>query len=185
MTIQQDNNGAEAASHPSKVPGAHDKIANNRSHQQSLYIAAISKYLGYDGLISPMSDTREGVRYTFDFFAPKQKRLFKIFHEFDEETYRLYSGHPFHPNLIYDLPEDLCRQSRCRCGRCDLMDVDDEIHRHLCDDPFSRICQDGRIWECFNTWNGGHQWREALPIALVGVIEEDGIWDDGDEMGRQ
>ena len=52
-----------------------------KSLQQSLYIAALDRYFGIRGLISPVTDHRHGVDYTFDFYHPQSGTLIKFITE--------------------------------------------------------------------------------------------------------
>jgi len=60
----------------------------NNSLQQSLYIAAIDRYLGIRGLISPITDEDAGLDY--DFFHPDTGRVIKILQSIDQDTIMRY-----------------------------------------------------------------------------------------------
>lgn len=68
-----DNNRAAGLSSPA-----------NNSLQQSLYIAALDRYLGIRGLISPVTDEDTGL--ACDFFCPSTGTVIKIFKSLDEGT---------------------------------------------------------------------------------------------------
>lgn len=95
MTNNKNNNGPEDAKNSSNETQRSILFPANNSYGQSLYIAALDRYLGIRGLISPVEDQDEGVTLAFDFFQPSGGKLVKIFrsHDIDEiKTYMPYSN---------------------------------------------------------------------------------------------
>ena len=71
------NEGSEKASNSSNNTLNGISSPANASLQQSLYIAALDRYLGIRGLVSPVTDTNSGLSY--DFYHPASGRLIKVF----------------------------------------------------------------------------------------------------------
>ena len=72
--------------------------AHHNVRRQSVYIAALDRYLDIQGLIYPYQDR---LGYNFDFYAPTHRRLIKIFTHIDDAEIARYLDHPRRKNTIF------------------------------------------------------------------------------------
>ena len=173
MEIIQDKNGPEGAKNSSKQnTTAGIQMPANDSYQQSLYIASISKSLGYDGLHSPVTDKQNGIEHTFDFYQPDAEILIKMFQGFDEGQYNLYAHHPSKPILIFDSSTIPCRMDLCECGCGSLLVVDKTVAEHLYDNPYVFIYNDGDLWEYHLHTDGKWVWKRKMPFLIRAMMAD-------------
>lgn len=179
MTIQDLINGPEGAKNPSKQNSVGIQMPANDSYQQSLYIAAISKSLGHEGLVSPVSEMWHGVEHTFDFYDPEAEQLFKVFGTFDEKSYAQYSIYHGQPFVILDgagIPHEI---KDCECG-CEYMQVTDaKIAKRIYRDQNTVIYHDGDLWKFRGFIDGEWTWKKIMPVVLQAFVDEEG--DEGNE----
>jgi hypothetical protein len=168
-------NGHETGNSSSKLLNGL-ALPENDSYQQSLYIAAISKSLGYDGLISPVIDSREGVGTVFDFYYEEDEQLFKVLKKFDGETYDKYANHPAEPILILESDDIDCELEPCDCG-CgkEGLIVDKALAKRIYDNPRAFIHVKGSLWEYKAHVSGKWIWMERTPFLIRELmdLEED------------
>jgi len=68
-----------------------EKLKNVDTYRQSLYITALDRFLGINGLLYPYQDEHG---YRFDFYAPKGKRRIKVFTNINATEVEKYAKHP-------------------------------------------------------------------------------------------
>ncbi len=78
---------------------AGDSTLAKQTLRQSLYIAALDRYLGIRGLISPFHDAKSGLSY--DFFHPESKQLVKIFTTLEPAELLRYPEAHCRDNTLY------------------------------------------------------------------------------------
>jgi len=91
-------------------PSAYPNTQNHRMHppvgesfQQSVYIAALDRYFGINGVMSSVVDIQGGKSYTFDFYAPQRSHFIKIFKDLDHEEIERYGNHPNVDGILFVL----------------------------------------------------------------------------------
>lgn len=156
-------------------PDTQSKVAlpENDSYQHSLYIAAISKYIGAEGLHSPAIDLKEERNYVFDFYHPESGCFFKILKGFDRAKYNEYLCHPDDPYLIVDLNDTGAAVEECECCGDIYLSVPAGISKQIYSDAFTYVYYDGDLWEF-----GGHRgnegvWSPCLPKVLRDYFDDD------------
>ncbi len=172
MTINDIINGPEGAQNSPKQQNVGIQMPANNSYQQSLYIAAISKSLGYEGLISPVSEVWHGVEHTFDFYDPEAEQLFKVFPAFDERQYAQYAKYHGRPFIILDSAGVSHEIKDCECG-CEYMQVTDaKIAKRIYRDQETVIFHDGNLWKFRGFIDGEWTWKKIMPVVLQEFVEE-------------
>ena len=183
MTINDIINGPEGAQNSSKQQNAGIQMPANNSYQQSLYIAAISKSLGLEGLVSPVTDVRKGVEYAFNFYHPEAQRLVKVFQTYDKESYRQYSKHPKQPIIIFDaasIPHQL-KECECGCGYSYLHVSESAFSESVRWNDRAYIYHDGDLWKCHASIDGEWRWKQVMPVVLQQFVDEDDAPEDDEE----
>jgi len=144
-------------------------LPENDSYQQSLYISAISKYIGMEGLHSPAIDLQEEKNYVFDFYHPDSGRFFKILKGFDASAYTEYLCHPDDPYIIIHLDDTDAAVEECECCGRFVLSVPVNISKQIYSDRFTLIYFDGHLWEYDNKGD----WTICLPMVLQEFFEDE------------
>lgn len=141
-------------------------LPENDSYQQSLYIAAISKYIGFEGLHSPAIDLKDEKNYVFDFYHPDSGCFLKILKGFDRAKYNEYLCHPDDPFLIVDLDNTDASIEKCECCGDIYLSVPASISKHIYSDNYTYVYYDGDLWNFSNHHGDEGLWTTCLPIVL-------------------
>jgi hypothetical protein len=155
-------------------------LPENDSYQQSLYIAAISKSLGYDGLVSPAIDGRESIATVFDFFYEEDEQFFKVFKKFDEEKFDKYLNYPAEPILILESDGIDCQMASCECGCTEVLVVDKALAERIYDNPRVFIHVQGSLWEYKTHVDGKWIWTERTPFLIRELMDSEEDEDDSE-----
>jgi hypothetical protein len=164
--MQSSNNNKKSENIISKNNAGIQTPAND-SYQQSLYIAAISQFIGCEGLASPASDVRDGIEYTFNFYHPECGKVFKVFKSDDLSEYEKYTQYPEKVAIIVDVSNAEYKIGECGC--CGDMfvilphDLGDKLH----DTDSTWIYCHGHLCEFVrDAADGASHWLVLDPIAL-------------------
>jgi hypothetical protein len=150
-------------------------LPNNASFKQSLYIAALDRFYGIRGLLSPVSETIDGVHYDFDFYHPESEMLIKFFSKFDEEAFRKYSAYAeTHEVRIIIDAEEVEIATHPGCGHKCIHALPEELTVEAMLSDASLYFND-HIWELFDHEDndGLSIWVPLLPIEIEMLDDEE------------
>ena len=167
------NNSPEEGSISSHKTEPAIALPENDSYQQSLYIAVISKYLGFEGLHSPAIDIKDEIHYVFDFYHPDSGQFFKILEGCDRATYIECLLHPDDPYIIVNLDDTEARLEECDCCGGIYLSVPGEISKQIYSDGFTFIYYDGDLWEYESHHGNEGIWSICSPVILQDYLEDD------------
>ncbi len=164
----KDSNGPEGATNPSKQNKVGIQTPDNGSYQQSLYVAAISQFVGCEGLASPATDVRDGVDYSFDFFHPECGKAFKIFNASDLSEYGKYTQYPGDVIVIVNVDDHPgCQVGKCPCCDDAYVILPRKLGEMLHDTDATYIYLRGHLCEYIgDEKDGTSQWVMLDPLVL-------------------
>ena len=168
MEIIQYSNGPEGAKNPSKQDRAGIRTPDNGSYQRSLYIAAISQFVGCEGLASPATDVRDGVGYTFDFYHAECGKVFKVLESGDLSEYEKYTQYPGDVFVIVDIDGHAgCQVGECACCGELYVILPRELGEKLHDAETTYVYFQRQLCEYVrDTKDGKSQWIMMDPLVL-------------------
>ena len=156
-------------------PNGNLSLPTNTSLKQSLYIAALDRFYGIRGLLSPASDTFDGVRYDFDFYHPSSGTLIKFFPKFDEDEFRKYSAYAEKHDLISIIDAENIDIEPCEeCGhKCiDALPEELTVEAMLSD---ASLYFNDNMWELVDDEDddGLSKWVPLMPFELERLEDEE------------
>lgn len=180
MKNNQKTKGHEEAKNSSKQNSGGVQTTDNGSYQQSLYIAAISQFVGCEGLASPATATREGVEYTFDFYHVECGKVFKVLKSNALAEYEKYTQYPGDGIVIVDVDDHPgCQIGKCPCCSDVYVVLPRELGDMLHDTDATYVYHQRHLWDYVgDEKDGTSQWAMVDPIVLQ-ESEDDEF--DGDE----
>jgi hypothetical protein len=169
------NNDSEGAENPSnKTNNAGIQTQANDSYQQSLYIAAISQFIGCKGLASPAIDTLDGVEYTFDFYHPECGKVFKVFKSDDLSEYEKYTQYSGNVVIIVDADNAECELEQCSCCGDKSLILPHELGEKLYDIDSTLVYYHHYLCEFDgDATDGTAHWLILVPIALQKLKDDE------------
>lgn len=179
MKNRQHETGSGEANNSSNQNIAGINSPANNSYQQSLYIAAISKFIGCEGLCSPVTDTRDGIKYTFDFYHPECGKMFKVFRADALSEYEQYALYPGEKIIIVDA--DNCNYQVGECACCEelLLILPHKIGEQLHDTDSTLVYFKQQLWEFRSEEKDGTSlWRMIVPAVLQEVEDAEDSCED-------
>lgn len=145
----------------------------NNSLQQSYYIAALSRYLRLSGLISPVTDVRDGIEYQFDFYNVETGSLIKVFTTLDEEQISKYQPLAADEGVLFILDTTAFEDCATECGAETFEGLPDSVFE-AAERLDALIYFDKRLYECLDDVHDRDDWNPMLPFErqrLIAVIE--------------
>lgn len=127
------NNGLQAAEKDLKRKIYGYQAPETKSYEQWLYVAAIAKQLNRTGLVGPVKKTFGDKVYTFDFFQPEDRTLFKVFERNTLDERQCFPRDMYRLMTIVDVKAYDCRVLPTNCWYGRVMAVDHELERSLPD----------------------------------------------------
>ena len=153
---ESDNANIHDESHPGISSPA------NQSLRQSLYIAALDRYLGIRGLISPVYDEKYDLHY--DFLIEHSQRLIKVFKSLDAEEMSKYEEANAHYDPIFILDSELLEKTECPgCGDLHVNIESDEIVEAAINTGALLYHQE-RLWRLSPDEDSENVWERLEPI---------------------
>jgi hypothetical protein len=170
-TTTQGNGGASNPSNKAVLKTEIDWRSKEarKTLAQSLYIAALDRYLGKNGLIFPVTIKHKKVEYDFDFFHPESDELVKVFTVVDDErAEQRYLALPYKVTYILDLSSE-----GMNCG-WDIENLSIEAGKAAVRlEAYVYFAE--RFWIPRGQPKIGHLWEEMLPVE----------WDSGFDAGME
>lgn len=167
----QNRDAHEGDKHRAMIEAATQEYMN-RPGREAEYIDAIWEYLGYDVEVGPITDTHDGIDYTFDFYDPETGRRFKVLTSFDEKTHRLYADCPSKPILIYDSPELALDLSDHESDEDLVLLIDEATSKAIYRDRFVFVYDSGRLRMYGGHPEGDSVWRK-MPSFLTYCLQDE------------
>ena len=182
MEIIQYSNGPEGAKNPSMQNKTGIQTPDNGSYQQSLYIAAISQFIGCEGLASPAKDVRDGVGYTFDFYHRECGKVFKVLKSVDLSEYEKYTQYVGDVFVIVDVDgHPGCQLGECACCGEQYIILPRDLGEKLHDTDATYLYFQHRLCAYVrDTTDGKSQWIILDPVALREYEDEESEGEDDD-----
>lgn len=163
-------NGMDGAENFSNEIGI--QSPSNDSFQQSLYIAALGLSLGLTGLVSPVIDMLDDVRYDFDFYHSESGTLIKVLQTLDGGDWGKYSGHPSEPIIIIDGHSAGFELKECPCCEHELLDADHELANAIEEYEECFVFYEGHLWLPVEHQLFGDVWEIIRPYVLRRILSE-------------
>ena len=169
MEITQYSNGTEGASNPSTQKQDDHPDAGQRLFTSSPSTSPpIAQYVGCEGLASPATDERDGIKYTFDFYHPECGKVFKVLKSnvlSEYEKYVQYPGDGFAIVNVDDHPD--CQLAGCPCCGDRYVILPRELGEKLHDTDSTYVYFQGHLCEYVgDEKDGTSQWVVLDPLVL-------------------
>ena len=151
---ESDNANVNDESHPGISSPA------NQSLRQSLYIAALVRYLGIRGLISPIYDEKNDLHY--DFLIEHSQRLIRVFKSLDVEEMSKYAeaNGDYVPILIIDT-EHL---KKTECSGKLRVDIESDEIVEAAINTGALLYHQERLWRLSPDEDADNVWERLEPI---------------------
>lgn len=100
------NSGREGGKNPSNEIQSNLSSPANQSLKQSLYIAALDRFLDLRGFVWPVTDRIRDTTFTFDFYHPEDRKLVKVFRELGSTEVVRYKSYLQHRDVVFVFDSD-------------------------------------------------------------------------------
>jgi hypothetical protein len=134
----------------------------NQSLRQSLYIAALDRYLGIRGLISPVHDKKNDLHY--DFLIEHSQRLIKVFKSVEAEEIAKYAEANADTDPIFIIDTELLGETwRAGCEKLP-MDIESEEIVEAAINAGALLYHQERLWQPSPDEDTENSWEPLEPF---------------------